>query len=111
MHVHTYVCKNILSGSMDESKFLKCVMEDTRRNILKFLGKDEKCVCEIVDFIGKEQSVVSHHLAALRKCGLVQSRQDGKRMMYKVTHPDLIDFLQRGERLAKTVQDTGTECE
>ena len=48
--------------TMDESKFLSCVMEDTRRSILRFLGKDEKCVCEIVDSIGKEQSVVSHHI-------------------------------------------------
>jgi ArsR family transcriptional regulator len=86
-------------------------MEDTRRSILKFLGKDEKCVCDIVDFIGKEQSVVSHHLASLRMCGLVQSRQDGKNVMYKVTNPELIDFLLRGEDLAKTIQDCETECE
>ena len=99
------------SGAMDESKFLRCVTEETRRNILRFLGKDEKCVCDIVEFIGKEQSVVSHHLASLRKCGLVQSRQDGKKVMYKVTNPELIDFLQRGESLAKTIQDTGTGCE
>jgi ArsR family transcriptional regulator len=111
MYAHTYECENIPGDIMDESKFLRCVMEDTRRNILKFLGKDEKCVCEIVDFIGKEQSVVSHHLASLRKCGLVQSRQDGKRVMYKVTHTDLIDFLLRGESLAQRIQDTGTECE
>ncbi len=95
---------------MDESKFLRCVMEDTRRSILKFLGKEEKCVCEIVDYTGKEQSVVSHHLASLRRCGLVQSRQDGKKVMYKVTNPELIDFLVRGEALARIIQDTGSEC-
>ena len=99
------------SDAMDESKFLSCVMEDTRRSILKFLGKDEKCVCEIVEFIGKEQSVISHHLASLRRCGLVQNRQDGKNVMYKVTNPELFDFLVRGENLAKTIQDTGMGCE
>jgi ArsR family transcriptional regulator len=96
---------------MDESKFLRCITEESRRNILKFLGKEEKCVCEIVEHIGKEQSVVSHHLASLRKCGLVQTRQDGKRVMYKVSHPEIVDFLSKGEELANSIEDDVGECE
>ncbi|MEE9151658.1 MAG: metalloregulator ArsR/SmtB family transcription factor [Thermoplasmata archaeon] len=96
---------------MDESKLLKCVNEKSRRNILKFLGKEEKSVYEIVDFIGKEQSVVSHHLASLRRCGLVQSRQDGKRVLYKVTNREIIEFLRKGEELAKVIEDKEGECE
>jgi ArsR family transcriptional regulator len=96
---------------MDESKFLRCVTEESRRNILKFLGKEEKCVCEIVEYLGKEQSVISHHLASLRKCGLVQSRQDGKKVMYKVTHPGIIEFLANGEELAKAIVCETTECD
>jgi ArsR family transcriptional regulator len=96
---------------MDESKFLRCITEESRRNILRFLGTEEKCVCEIVDFMGKEQSVISHHLASLRKCGLVKSRHDGKRVLYQVTDPKLIEFLRRGEELAKTIFDNRGECE
>jgi ArsR family transcriptional regulator len=96
---------------MDESKFLRCITEESRRCILKFLGNNEKCVCEIVEYIGKEQSVVSHHLASLRKCGLVQSRKDGKRMMYKVSHPGIIEFLKNGEELAKALECEIGECE
>ena len=111
MYIHTYVCKNILGASMDESKFLRCVTEESRRNILKFLGNDEKCVCEIVEHLKKEQSVVSHHLASLRKCGLVKSRQDGKRVMYKVSHPKISEFLKNGEEIAKTLEYEVGECE
>lgn len=96
---------------LDESKFLRCITEESRRNILKFLGDEEKCVCEIVEFIGKEQSVVSHHLASLRSCGIVQSRQDGKKVMYSVTNPELIGFLKKGEELAKVIEDREGECE
>lgn len=96
---------------MDESKFLRCVTEESRRSILNFLGKEEKCVCEIVEYTGKEQSVVSHHLASLRNCGLVQSRQDGKRILYKVTNPEIIEFLRRGEKLAKKIEDNKGGCE
>jgi ArsR family transcriptional regulator len=96
---------------MDESKFLRCIIEENRRNILKFLGNEEKCVCEIVDHLKKEQSVVSHHLASLRKCGLVQSRQDGKRVMYKISHPKIMEFLKNGEELAKTLDDEIGGCD
>jgi DNA-binding transcriptional ArsR family regulator len=96
---------------MDESKFLRCITEESRRNILKFLGNSEKCVCEIVDFLGKEQSVVSHHLASLRSCGLVTSRQKGKKMMYRVSNPKIVQFLKKGEELAKRLEDKKEECE
>ncbi|UCG69199.1 MAG: helix-turn-helix transcriptional regulator [Thermoplasmata archaeon] len=96
---------------MDESKFLRCITEDSRRSILKFLGKDERCVCEIVEFLKKEQSVVSHHLASLRKCGIVQSRQDGKRVLYKITDPEIIEFLKKGEKLAKMIVENEGESE
>ena len=95
---------------MEESKFLRCITEDSRRNILKFLGKVEKCVGEIVEFIGKEQSVISHHLASLRQCGLVSHRQDGKRILYRVTNPEIIEFLMSGEKLAKSISDEYGEC-
>jgi ArsR family transcriptional regulator len=96
---------------VDESKFLRCITEESRRNILKFLGTEEKCVCEIVEFMGKEQSVISHHLASLRKCGLVRSHQVGKKVLYQVTDPKLIEFLRRGEDLAKTIANEKGECE
>ena len=106
MYIETYMVIEL-----NESKLLRCITEDSRRNILKFLGNEEKCVCEIVEFIGKEQSVVSHHLASLRNCGIVQSRQQGKRVMYKVINPELIDFLKMGEKLAKDIKDREGECE
>ena len=111
MYYHTCVCKHIQGAIMEESKFLRCITEESRRNILKFLGNSEKCVCEIVNHIQKEQSVVSHHLASLRKCGLVQSRQDGKKVMYKVSHPKIIEFLTNGEELANDIEYQTGECE
>jgi ArsR family transcriptional regulator len=106
MYIKTYMVIQL-----DESKFLRCITEESRRNILKFLGNKEKCVCEIVKFIGKEQSVVSHHLASLRNCAIVQNRQDGKRVLYKVIDPEITEFLKKGEELAKVIKETHGECE
>lgn len=96
---------------MDETKFLRCITEESRRNILKFLGNSEKCVCEIVEFLNKEQSVVSHHLASLRSCGLVTTRQKGKKIMYRVSNPKIVQFLRRGEELSNLLEDKKGECE
>jgi ArsR family transcriptional regulator len=96
---------------MDETKFLRCITEESRRNILKFLGNSEKCVCEIVEFLNKEQSVVSHHLASLRSCGLVTTRQEGKKIIYRVSNPKIVQLLKKGEELAKVLEDKAGECE
>ena len=67
---------------MKTDKFLKCIADNNRRNILKFLDTKEKCVCEIINHLGLEQSLVSHHLQKLKDCGLVKCRQDGKNIYY-----------------------------
>ena len=50
--------------------------DDTRLRIFSLLTKGEFCVCEIEDTLGLSQSLVSNHLAVLRRVGLVQSRRD-----------------------------------
>ena len=50
--------------------------DDTRLRIFSLLTKGEFCVCEIEDTLGLSQSLVSNHLAVLRKVGLLQSRRD-----------------------------------
>ena len=43
--------------------------------------------------------------------GLVESRQEGKRMLYKVTNPGITEFLIKGGELAKIIKDKEGECE
>ena len=50
--------------------------DDTRLRIFLLLTRGEFCVCEIEDMLGLSQSLVSNHLAVLRKLGLVLGRRD-----------------------------------
>ncbi len=50
--------------------------DDTRLRIFLLLTRGEFCVCEIEDMLGLSQSLVSNHLAVLRRLGLVQGRRD-----------------------------------
>lgn len=81
-------------------RLLKCVADETRFQILLALKKCERCVCEITDELDKEQSLISHHLQALRKCGLIRRRREGKKIMYRLADPSILKLLTNVEKLA-----------
>ena len=45
----------------------------------------ELCVCDLAWISGRAQNLVSHHLRLLRSHGIVNSRRDGKLVMYSLT--------------------------
>ena len=51
---------------------LKVVAEPLRWRILHLLAGEELCVCHLVDALGVNQPLVSHHLRVLRDAGLVE---------------------------------------
>jgi DNA-binding transcriptional ArsR family regulator len=46
---------------------------------------EELCVCDLAWIAERSQNLVSHHLGALRGAGLVESRRDGKMVLYGLT--------------------------
>src|SRR5215207_8970766 len=46
---------------------------------------DELCVCDLAWVLERAENLVSHHLRQLRSAGLVESRRDGKMVMYRLT--------------------------
>ena len=58
--------------------------EESRRRILDLLVEGERPVGDLVDLLALRQSAVSKHLKALRDAGLVESRVDGQRRIYRV---------------------------
>ncbi len=82
-------------------RLLKCVADETRLQILLTLKKGERCVCEIIDEVDKEQSLISHHLQALRKCKIIHKRREGKKIMYRLADPSILKFLADVEKLSR----------
>ena len=60
----------------DLAALLRVLGDDTRLRIFALLTRAELCVCEIEDILGLSQSLVSNHLAVLRRSGLVRARRD-----------------------------------
>ncbi|MDD4898143.1 MAG: metalloregulator ArsR/SmtB family transcription factor [Methanocellales archaeon] len=98
---------------MSEERFLKCIADNNRRKILWCLGNSEMCVNDIIEQTNLEQTLVSFHLKALRKCGLVKSRRDGKKIIYKVTHKGVINALKFIKEVSSDVKELSLcgECE
>ncbi len=64
--------------------FLKVIAEPNRLRILGLLAHGERCVCDIEAALDLPQNLVSHHLATLRREGLVLDRRDGKWVYYSI---------------------------
>ena len=58
--------------------------DPTRFRILDALSHEELCVCDLAQIAGISQSGVSHQLRVLRDRGLVTSRRDGQRAVYRL---------------------------
>jgi DNA-binding transcriptional ArsR family regulator len=58
--------------------------EESRRRILDLLVKEERPVGELVELLALSQPAVSKHLKVLREAGLVESRTDAQRRIYRV---------------------------
>lgn len=72
---------------MNGVTLLRCICEDTRFEILELLKeKQELCVNDFVLIMKKDQPLISHHLKILKQCGIVKSKADGKKMIYKISN-------------------------
>ncbi len=63
---------------------LKAIAEENRLKIIKLLASDSMCVCDIQEKLQLPQNLVSHHIAVLKKAGLIESCRCGKNNFYSL---------------------------
>ncbi len=76
------------------SKILYGLSHPLRLKIALLLLKSDHCVCELVQLTKKKQNLVSHHLAILRKSGVLDSYMKSRWKYYKIN--DGADYILRG---------------
>ena len=86
------------------AQYLRLLGDDNRLRIFSLLTKAELCVCEIEDILGLSQSLVSNHLAALRRAGLVESRRDEEDARWVFYRADREAAAALRERLAALLE-------
>jgi DNA-binding transcriptional ArsR family regulator len=88
------------------SEFLKSLANPVRLRILCLLVQGESPVGDIAEKLAARQSLISQHLALLRKDGLVRPRRDGQTIYYALADErarKLIDVLYESFCPAKPV--------
>lgn len=75
------------------AKLFRGFADPSRLAILEALRAGERCVSDLVLATGLTQSNVSGHLACLRDCGLVVSRQEGRFVRYRLADPQVAEML------------------
>ena len=61
----------------------------TRLKMLELLAQGERPVVELAGVAGLNVTTASAHLQGLRTAGLVSSRRDGRRILYRLSGPDV----------------------
>lgn len=77
-----------------EADLLKVLGHPVRLRVLQELQREETCVCDLIEVTGVEQSNLSQHLKLLRKHGVVATRRDGTRVMYRLTNPGVMRIVE-----------------
>lgn len=84
----------------NEIELLKCVGNEIRYRILQLLRENERCVSGIMESLDKEQTLISHHLRSLRECGLVEKEREGRKSIYKISDPAVLEFMEKVKELS-----------
>ncbi|MBI3929925.1 MAG: winged helix-turn-helix transcriptional regulator [Armatimonadetes bacterium] len=57
---------------------LQALADPSRLKIVSMLREHEQCVCHLTEALDLSQGTVSHHMAVLKRAGLVVDRRDEK---------------------------------
>lgn len=80
--------------SRAEAALFRALGDETRVAVLEALRGGRKLpVSEICSAVERELSLVSHHLACLRNCGLVTTERHGKNILYSLNGHERIENL------------------
>ncbi|MBY6368580.1 ArsR/SmtB family transcription factor [Rhodococcoides corynebacterioides] len=74
----------------------RMLADPTRLHILWTLTAGEADVTALVDACGASRTAVSQHLAKLRFTGLVDTRREGRRVVYRIRDGHLARLVREG---------------
>ena len=78
---------------MFKAKTFRALSDPIRLKILHFLKDGDKCVCEIIPFLGVPQPIVSRHLKILKDIGLISDKKEGTRRFYSITNLSILNII------------------
>jgi DNA-binding transcriptional ArsR family regulator len=93
-----------------KAKFFRGFADWVRISILECLLDGEKSVAEIADAVGAKQSRISNHLACLRWCNFVQTRQEGRQIFYSIKDSQIEKILKIADNILASNAEQVYSC-
>ena len=73
------------TGDLEQARQLfKALADPVRLEVVQALGGGERCVCELSQGLGLAQSRLSFHLKVMREAGLIEAREEGRWVYYRL---------------------------
>lgn len=72
---------------------LKAIAHPARIVLIDALKQEELCVKDLCALLAIDPSVVSRHLAQLKRAGIVTERRDGVKIMHRLACPCILQAL------------------
>jgi len=98
----------------NQVKILGALADETRFRMYLLLAKNELCVCELMMILHMEQSRISHCLRILKEAGLVESRREGKWVVYfenpEVANSSFLQALKKETQLPSEYTNKLASC-
>ncbi|WP_311289372.1 metalloregulator ArsR/SmtB family transcription factor [Paenibacillus glycanilyticus] len=94
-----------------KAKFIRGFSDKTRLQILECIKNKEKTVSQIVDELNGNQSNISQHLACLKGCGIIVSRQEGKYIFYSLRNAEIVQLMNIMEAVFVQVEGEVAACD
>ena len=77
----------------ENETFFSSLGDVTRLKILKVIGDEELCSCEVMAALDLTQPTTSHHLGILERARVLSSRRNGKWVFYRISNPKVRAWL------------------
>jgi len=97
-YIHEYI-KDLFvekpnKALLDNIMLLKKIFHNKiRSSIIFLLAQATLPVCGLISILDKEQTLISHNLSELKKCGIIEEQKVGKYRFYKLNKEKLRKIL------------------
>ncbi|MEO0397374.1 MAG: metalloregulator ArsR/SmtB family transcription factor [Cyanobacteria bacterium P01_A01_bin.137] len=91
------------TASTDILPIFQAFSESYRLQVIELLRDRELCACDIANHLEISASKLSFHLKTLREAGLIQGRQEGRWIYYRLNLPQFVvleQYLSEFRRLS-----------
>jgi ArsR family transcriptional regulator, cadmium/lead-responsive transcriptional repressor len=93
-----------------QTRLFRALADPARLAILEVLRAGELSAGEVAYTVQLTSSTASRHLACLRSCGLVDSRQEWRRVHYRIPSTSTRSLLEAADRVLEDVAESMAAC-